>query len=164
MAMARVEQSIEVDVPISVAYDQWTQFESFPRFMEGVKQVQQLDDKHLRWTAEVAGQERSWEAEIVDQTPNRRVAWKSLGGTTNAGAVQFKPLDGSRTKIDVTLEAEPKTVVEKAGEALGFLDRQVKGDLERFAEFIEERRRPTGAWEGEIHGDEVRPDPDGPNR
>jgi uncharacterized membrane protein len=163
-AMSRVQQSIDVDVPVDVAYDQWTQFESFPRFMEGVKEVEQVDDKRLRWTAEVGGQERSWDAEIVDQTPNQRVAWKSVSGTDNAGAVQFKPLDGSRTRIDVTMEAEPEGVVEKAGDALGFLDRRVKGDLERFAEFIQRRGQPTGAWEGEIHGDKVRPDPDGPAR
>lgn len=162
--MARVEQRIEVGVPVDVAYDQWTQFESFPRFMEGVKEVEQVDDKRLHWTAEVAGQERSWDAEIVDQTPNRRVAWKSTSGTPNAGAVQFRALDDQRTEIAVTMEAEPEGVVEQAGEALGFLDRRVKGDLERFADFVERRRRPTGAWEGEIHGDNVRPDPDGPAR
>lgn len=162
--MSRVQQSIDVDVPVDVAYDQWTQFESFPRFMEGVKEVKQLDDKHLRWTAEVAGVERSWDAEIVDQTPNRRVAWKSTSGTENAGAIQFEPLDVARTRIEVTMDAEPEGVVERAGDALGLLDRQVKDDLGRFAKFIERRRQATGAWEGEIHGDEVRPDPDGPAR
>ena len=162
--MSRVEQQVEVNVPVSVAYDQWTQFESFPRFMEGVERVEQLDEKRLRWTASVAGQERTWNAEIVDQTPNTRIAWKSTDGTENAGAVKFEPVSPDRTRIDITIDAEPEGLVERAGDALGFLDRRVKGDMERFAEFIEGRGQPTGAWEGEIHGDEVRPDPDGSAR
>ncbi len=153
--MARVEQSIEVDVPVNVAYDQWTQFEAFPQFMEGVLRVVQLDDKRLAWEAEVAGQKREWTAEIVDQTPNTRVAWRSTGGEKNDGAVLFHSLDAGRTKIDLTIEAEPDGPLENIGTALGFLDRRVKGDLERFKAFIEQRGAPTGAWRGEIHGDRV---------
>jgi uncharacterized membrane protein len=159
--MSRVQQQVEVDAPVHKVYDQWTQFESFPRFMEGVKRVEQLDDKRLRWTAEIAGQERSWDAEIVDQTPDTRIAWKSTDGTENAGAVLFEPIGPDRTRVDLTIDAEPEGPVERAGDYLGFLDRRIKGDMERFAEFIEGRGQPTGAWQGEIHGDEVRPDPTG---
>ena len=159
--MSRVQQQVEVDAPVHKVYDQWTQFESFPRFMEGVKRVEQLDDKRLRWTAEIAGQERSWDAEIVDQTPDTRIAWKSTDGTENAGAVLFEPIGPDRTRVDLTIDAEPEGPIERAGDYLGFLDRRIKGDMERFAEFIEDRGQPTGAWQGEIHGDEVRPDPTG---
>jgi uncharacterized membrane protein len=156
--MSRIEESTVVDVPVHVAYDQWTQFETFPQFMEGVRLVTQKDDKHLEWTAEVGGHEKTWTAEIVDQTPGVRIAWKSIDGAENAGAVRFQGLAADRTRIDLTIDAEPRRPVEKAGDALGFLQRQVKGDLERFKEFIEDRGAPTGAWRGEIHGDEVRPD------
>ena len=153
--MPRFEDSIEVDVPVRVAYDQWTQFEEFPRFMEGVERVVQGDDKTLHWTAEVAGQRKEWTAEITDQTPDTRVAWKSVSGDENAGAVLFQPLDGDRTRVTLKLDADPEGVVETVGANLGFLERRVKGDLERFKEFIESRGVPTGAWRGEIHGDRV---------
>jgi uncharacterized membrane protein len=153
--MARFEDSIEVDVPVRTAYDQWTQFEQFPLFMEGVDRVVQLDDKTLDWTASIAGRRKEWTAEITDQTPDVRIAWKSVSGEENAGAVLFEPLDGGRTRIALKLDAEPMGAVETLGANLGFLERQVKGDLERFKEFIESRDVPTGAWRGEIHGDEV---------
>ena len=153
--MPRFEDSIEVDVPVRVAYDQWTQFEEFPRFMEGVERVVQGDDKTLHWTAEVAGQRKEWTAEITDQTPDTRVAWKSVSGDENAGAVLFQPLDGDRTRVTLKLDADPEGMVETVGANLGFLERRVKGDLERFKEFIESRGVPTGAWRGEIHGDRV---------
>lgn len=153
--MSRVEKTIEIDVPARVAYDQWTQFESFPQFMDGVESVIQRDDKRLDWTATIAGQTRSWTAEIVDQTPDRRIAWKSTSGTDNAGAVLFEPLDADRTRMTLTIDAEPEGVVERVGDAAGFLDRRVQGDLERFKTFIERRDTPTGAWRGEIHGDAV---------
>jgi uncharacterized membrane protein len=157
--MSRVEQSIEVEVPVRIAYDQWTQFESFPRFMEGVVRVMQGDDKTLLWWVVVGGQRKQWTAEIVDQTPDRRVAWKSTQGTENAGAVMFEPLGPTRTQITLRIDAEPDGILERMGDAAGFLDRRVAGDLERFKAFIESRLRPTGAWRGEIHGDEVEPDP-----
>jgi uncharacterized membrane protein len=124
--------------------------------MEGVKRVVQLDDKRLLWTASVAGQEKNWEAEIVDQTPDERIAWKSIDGAENAGAVLFEPLGDRRTRITLKLDADPEGVVETVGANLGFLERRVKGDLERFKEFIESRSAETGAWRGEIHGQEVR--------
>jgi uncharacterized membrane protein len=153
--MARFEDSIEVDVPVRTAYDQWTQFEEFPLFMEGIDRVVQLDDKTLDWTATIAGQKKKWTAEITDQTPDVRVAWKSIRGEVNAGAVLFEPVDARSTRVTLKLDADPMGPVETLGASLGFLERQVKGDLGRFKEFIETRGTPTGAWRGEIHGDEV---------
>jgi uncharacterized membrane protein len=153
--MSVVEHTIDVNIPVRVAYDQWTQFEEFPRFMEGVKRVVQKDDKSLEWTAEIAGKEKVWTAEIVEQTPDQRVAWRSTSGAPNSGVVTFQPSGASSTKVTLRLEAEPEDAVEKAGDALGYLDRQVSEDLDRFREFVEERGVPTGAWRGEIHGGEV---------
>jgi uncharacterized membrane protein len=153
--MPRFEHSVEVDVPVRVAYDQWTQFEEFPRFMEGVERVVQRDDKTLDWTAKVAGQRKEWTAEITDQTPDTRVAWKSVSGDENAGAVLFKALDRGRTRITLKLDADPEGVIETVGANVGFLEGRVKRDLNRFKEFVESRAVPTGAWRGEIHGDEV---------
>ena len=153
--MPRFEASVDVDVPVRLAYDQWTQFEDFPRFMEGVERVVHRDDKTLEWTAEIAGQRKEWTAEITDQTPDTRVAWKSVDGDENAGAVLFESLGGNRTRVTLKLDADPKGLVETVGANLGFLERRVKGDLERFKEFIESRGVPTGAWRGEIHGDRV---------
>jgi uncharacterized membrane protein len=156
--MPRVEDSVDVDVPVRVAYDQWTQFEEFPRFMDGVQTVTQIDDKHLEWTATVAGREKTWTAEIVDQTPDTRVAWKSTSGAENAGAVLFEPLGPSRTRVTLKLDADPEGAVETVGANLGFLERRVKGDLERFRDLLDATGRASGAWRGEIHGDEVVPD------
>ena len=153
--MTRIQKSIEVGVPISIAYDQWTQFEEFPKFMEGVDSVVQHDDQFLDWTASVGGQTRSWTAKIVDQTPNVRIAWKAVEGAENAGAVMFAELGPDQTRVDLTIDAEPEGAVETAGTALGFLDRRIEGGLERFKSFIEERGQPTGAWTGEIHGSSV---------
>jgi uncharacterized membrane protein len=153
--MPRFEETIDVDVPVRVAYDQWTQFEEFPRFMEGVERVVQRDEKTLDWTAEIAGQRKDWTAEITDQTPDVRVAWKSTSGDENAGAVLFQSLDPNRTRLTLRIDADPQGPVETVGAALGFLQRRVKGDLERFKEFIESRGTPTGAWRGEIHGEKV---------
>jgi uncharacterized membrane protein len=153
--MTKIERSIEVDVPTRVAYDQWTQFEDFPQFMDGVERVVQEDDRFLRWTATIGGQRREWIAEIIDQTPDVRVAWTSVEGAVNAGAVMFAPVGAERTRVTLTMEVEPSGAVESVGVALGFLDRQVTGDLERFKDFIESRAVPTGAWRGEIHGDSI---------
>ena len=153
--MARVEQQIDVDVPVSAAYDQWTQFEEFPRFMEGVKRVVQLDDKHLSWEAEIGGQKREWLADIVDQVPNQRIAWRSTSGERNDGAVLFASQGPNETRIELTIDFDPDGPLENIGTALGVVERRVKGDLERFKSFIEGRGQPTGAWRGEIHGDRV---------
>ena len=148
--MATVEQSIDVNVPVRVTYDQWTQFEEFPRFMEGVKSVRQLDDTHLHWTAEVAGEEKEWDAEITEQHPDERIAWQSTSGARNAGVVTFHRLDDDHTRVTLQMDVEPEGPIEKAGDAIGVPDRQVKEDLERFKKFIESRGRETGAWRGEI--------------
>jgi uncharacterized membrane protein len=158
--MARFEDSIEIAAPVRAAYNQWTQFEEFPRFMDGVERVVQLDDKHLQWTAKVAGREKSWTAEIVDQTPDRRIAWKSVSGANNAGAVLFEPLGPDRTRVTLKLDAEPDGAVETIGANLGVLERQVKGDLERFRDHLATAGGAGGGWRGEIHGDEVRRAPD----
>jgi uncharacterized membrane protein len=148
--MAKIEKSIDVNVPVSTAYNQWTQFEEFPRFMEGVKSVRQLDDKTLEWNAEIAGNDETWTAEISEQTPDQRIAWHATGGKTNAGVVTFHHIDDNTTRVMLQMEWEPEGAVQRAGDALGFDDRRVEGDLERFKEFIESRGQETGAWRGEI--------------
>ena len=154
--MSTIVESIEVDVPVRTAYDQWTQFEEFPEFMEGVKKVEQRSDKTLEWTAKIAGVERTWRAEIVEQKPDERVAWRSTNGARNAGVVTFQPLGETRTRVTLQLDVDPEGPVESAGDALGIVERQVEGDMKRFKEFIEARRQPTGAWRGEIHENATR--------
>jgi uncharacterized membrane protein len=153
--MAKIEKDIVVDVPVNVAYNQWTQFESFPEFMDGVKEVVQLDEKRLRWCADIKGKDEEWEAEITDQIPDRHVAWRSVTGTPNAGSVRFQPDGDGKTKVALELTYEPRDAAEKVGDALGFLERQVSADLDRFKEFIESRGAPTGAWRGEVRGGQV---------
>ena len=153
--MAQVKKDIVVDVPVRTAYDQWTQFESFPQFMDGVKEVVQLDEQTLRWRAEIAGKEEEWEAKITEQTPDRVIAWRSTTGAMNSGAVSFTPEGPEKTRVTLQLSYEPKGATEKTGDALGFVDRRVDGDLKKFKEFIESRGAPTGAWRGEIHGNTV---------
>jgi uncharacterized membrane protein len=148
--MSTIEKSVTVDVPVTTAYDQWTQFESFPQFMEGVEAVQQLDDKRLHWKAEIAGVEREWDAEIVHQEPDQRVSWRSTTGTRNDGTVSFTSEGAGSTRITLVLEYEPEGMVEKAGDALNIVERRVQGDLERFKTFIESRGTETGAWRGEV--------------
>ena len=155
--MARIQKDTEVDVPVEIAYDQWTQFESFPQFMDGVKEVVQLDEKTLRWQANIGGKDEEWEAEITEQTPNKVIAWRSTTGTPNAGTVRFEPVGQEKTKIFLEISYEPRDTAEKVGDALGVLDRRVSGDLDRFKKFIEKRQAPTGAWRGEIHGGQVEP-------
>ena len=148
--MSTVEKTIDVNVPVRTAYDQWTQFEEFPRFMEGVKSVEQTDDTHLHWLAEIAGQEKEWDAEITEQQPDQRIAWTSTSGARNAGVVTFHRIDEDTTRVALQMEVEPDGIIEAAGDALGVLDRRVEGDLERFKEFVEGRGTPTGAWRGEV--------------
>ena len=151
----RVEQTIEVEVPIERAYNQWTQFEEFPNFMEDVKQVQQVDDARLHWVAEIAGTRKEWDARITRQVPDEVIAWESEGGTQNDGTVVFTPLDMGRTKIDLYMDVEAEGMKEKVGSALGVPSSAVRSDLERFKQFIESRGQETGAWRGEIrHGGE----------
>ena len=151
--MSTIEQSIDVSVPVRTAYNQWTQFEEFPQFMEGVEQIEQIDDTHVRWVAEVAGRKKEWDAEITEQTPDQRIAWKSTNGTTNAGVVTFHKLDDGQTRVMVQMDYETDGAVEAAGDALGLAKRRVKGDLERFKELIESRGQADGAWRGEVEQD-----------
>ena len=153
--MSRVEHTIDVDVPVRTAYDQWTQFETFPRFMEGIERVTQIDDTTLEWHANVGGQDKTWTAQIVEQTPDQRIAWRSTSGAQNAGIVSFTPNGPESTRVTLDLDADPEGPLESIGDALGVLERRVKGDLERFKEFIEGRGVPTGAWRGEVHGSQV---------
>jgi uncharacterized membrane protein len=150
--MSKIHESIDVNVPVRTAYDQWTQFEDFPRFMEGVERVVQLDDTTLEWTAKVAGKEESWRAKITTQEPDREIAWHSTSGAPNGGDVRFESLGMDSTRIDLTMDVEPQGPAESAGDALGFVQRRVKGDLERFKQYIEQRGQATGAWRGEVSG------------
>jgi uncharacterized membrane protein len=148
--MSKIEESIDVQVPVSTAYNQWTQFEEFPTFMEGVKSVKQLDDVTLHWTAEVGGQERDWEAKITEQIPDERIAWTSTTGTGNAGVVTFHTIDPTTTRIMLQLEVYPQDWKEKVGDWLQIPRLRVKGDLKRFKGYIESRGTETGAWRGEV--------------
>jgi uncharacterized membrane protein len=148
--MANIERSVQVDVPVRTAYDQWTQFEEFPQFMEGVKEVRQLDDTHLHWRAEIAGKDEEWDAVIAEQIPDERVSWHSTSGAHNAGVVTFHRIDDGVTRVMLQIDYEPEGMVEHAGNMLGMVSRRVEGDLERFKKFIEERGRATGAWRGEV--------------
>jgi uncharacterized membrane protein len=154
--MATIEQSIKANAPLRTVYNQWTQFEDFPRFMEGVKEVTQVDDKRLHWRAVIGSKEKEWDAEIVEQRPDERIAWTSRNGPWNAGVVTFHRLDDSRTKVMLQIDYEPQGVVENVADALGVVRARVKGDLERFKEFIERRGRETGAWRGQIEHGEVK--------
>jgi uncharacterized membrane protein len=153
--MSTIVKTIELDVPVRTAYDQWTQFEEFPRFMEGVTKVKQLDDKTLEWTANIAGVERSWRAQITEQVPDRRIAWRSIAGARNDGAVTFESIGEGRSRIRLQLDVEPSDPLETVGDAIGMVERQAEGDLKRFEEYIGTRREPTGAWRGEVHEGEV---------
>jgi uncharacterized membrane protein len=147
---ATIEQTTEVQVPIESAYNQWTQFEEFPRFMEGVEDVKQLDDRRLQWVAEFGGERHEWDAEIVEQHPEERIAWRNTDGKDNAGVVTFHKIDGNTTRVAVQMDFVPEGPKEELGDALGFADRRVKGDLERFKELVESRGHETGAWRGEV--------------
>jgi uncharacterized membrane protein len=148
--MASVEKHVEVDVPVRTAYNQWTQFEDFPHFMEGVKEVRQLDDTHLHWRAELGGKEQEWDAVITEQTPDARIAWRNTSGAENAGVVTFHRLGDSQTRVMLQIEYDPDGFVENVGDALGIVSRRIEGDMKRFKEFIESGREATGAWRGEV--------------
>jgi uncharacterized membrane protein len=148
--MSTIEESIDIDVPIRTAYDQWTQFEEFPSFMEGVESVTQLDDTHLHWVAEFGGARREWDAVVTEQHPDERVAWTSTTGTSNAGVVTFHKLDDTKTRVMLQLDVDPEGFVEHAGDTLGFIRRRASGDLGRFKNLIESRGAASGGWRGEV--------------
>ena len=148
--MTTVEKYVDVNVPVRTAYDQWTQFESFPKFMEGVQRVDQLDDRRLHWCVEIAGKTEEYDAQITEQIPDQRIAWRSTSGPQNSGVVSFHPLDARRTRVMLQMEYEPEGIVENAGDKLGVVSMRLQGDLNRFKKFIESRGVETGAWRGSI--------------
>jgi len=155
--MPKVDDSIDVRVPVQQAYNQWTQFEEFPKFMEGIQSVEQLDDGHVRWVAEVRGETREWTTEITEQRPDEKIAWRTIDGEVkNDGTVTFEPVGDEQTRINVEMEVEGESGVENvAGDLLGVVRSQVRGDLERFKELIESRGQETGAWRGEVQDGET---------
>jgi uncharacterized membrane protein len=149
--MQTLEKTIDIDVPVRAAYDQWTQFESFPRFMEGVEKVTQVDDRHLHWIAKVGGRRQEWDAEIIEQVPDRRIEWRTERGDINSGIVTFQPLDDRHSRVGLRLAYEPEGITESVGDKLGFMSRRTEGDLKRFKTFIEKRGgEPTGGWRGTV--------------
>lgn len=142
--MATITTDLDLEVPVSTAYRQWTQFETFPQFMEGVKEVRQFDPTHHTWRAEIGGKEETWDAEIVEQIPDRRIAWRSVNGVPNAGTVDFRPLDANRSNVSLTMDYEPQGLTESIGSALGFDHGRVKGDLERFRALVETQGASAG--------------------
>jgi uncharacterized membrane protein len=162
--MERIEKSIEVACPVRTVYNQWTQFEEFPRFMAGVKEVKQLDDTHLHWHAEVWGKDKEWDAEITEQVPDQVIAWRSTSGAPNAGTVRFEPVSHDRTRVRLIMEYEPEGVVEKTGDAVGVFGARVQNSVEDFKKFVEKRGGETGAWRGEVHGGAKKPTAPGGGR
>ncbi len=154
--MPTIEESIDVSVPVRTAYDQWTQFEQFPRFMEGVEEIRQLDDRHVHWVASIGGTRHEWDAEIVEQHPDERVAWRNVDGKENAGVVTFHRLGDGETRVMVQMDWVPEGIKEKIGDAIGASDRQVRGDLERFKELVEDRGAASGGWRGDVPQDPTR--------
>lgn len=148
--MSTIEKSIQVNVPVSTAYNQWTQFEDWPSFMEGVKEIKQLDDTHQHWRAEIGGKEKQFDVVLTEQIPDKRIAWRSTSGAKNAGVVTFHRISDDTTRVMLQMDYDPEGVVENVGDMLGFVTRRVEGDLERFKEFIESRGHETGAWRGTI--------------
>ena len=148
--MSEILEAIDVDVPVRTAYDQWTQFETFPEFMDGVKSVRQLDATTIHWVAEIAGRQKEWDAKITEQEPDQRIAWTAIDGAHNAGVVTFHRLDDGKSRVTLQLDVDPEGPVENVGDALGLVKGRVKGDMERFKDFIESRRSETGAWRGRV--------------
>lgn len=153
--MARVERTIEVNVPVRTAYNQWTQFESFPHFMEGVEEVRQLDDQRLHWRAKVGPKVEEWDAVIREQVPDEKIIWQNTTGAMNAGMVKFDPLGAAMTRVHLEMSYDPEGFLENVGDKLGFFSRRVEGDLQRFKEFIESRGNESGAWRGTIENERV---------
>ena len=145
-----VEESIEVNVPLSAAYNQWTQFEDFPQFMESVHELRQIDDKHLHWRADVAGKEKEWDAEITRQVPDQCIAWRSTSGVRNNGEVRFEKISDNATRIILKMDYKPEGIIEQLGDALGAVRLEARGNLQRFKDMLESRGKETGAWRGSI--------------
>ncbi|QFU88885.1 SRPBCC family protein [Amycolatopsis sp. YIM 10] len=148
--MGTITETVEVGVPVSTAYNQWTQFESFPQFMEGVEEVRQLDDTHTHWRVKIGGAEREFDATITEQHPDERVAWRSDDGPRHAGVITFHRIDDQRTRVTAQMDIDPEGFVENVADKLGVLDRRVKGDMKRFEDFIESQGRESGGWRGDV--------------
>lgn len=148
--MKTIKESITVNIPVTQTYNQWTQFEEFPHFMEGVKEVKQLDDKRLHWKAEIAGKSEEWDAEIIEQIPDQRIAWRSTDGAKNSGTIHFSAQGANQTEVTLEVDYEPEGIIENLGDLLGLVSARVSGDLARFKQFIEIRHSATGGWRGEI--------------
>lgn len=149
--MSTVKEAVDVEVSVHTAYNQWTQFEEFPNFMEGVEEIRQLDDRHNHWITKIGGVRREFDTEIVDQMPDDRISWRTLeGDTRQRGSVRFERLDASHTRVELTMDIDPTGMVEKGADALGMIDRRVKGDLRRFKDYVEGRGTESGAWRGRI--------------
>jgi uncharacterized membrane protein len=159
--MERIEKSIEVSCPVRIVYNQWTQFEEFPQFMAGVKEIRQLDDTHVHWHAEVWGQDKEWDAEITEQVPDERISWRSTSGAATAGTVRFEALGPDRTRVRLAMSYEPEGAIENMGDAVGLLSARVQESVEDFKEFIEERGAETGGWRGEVHESKTKDSPSG---
>ena len=149
--MEQIEKTIDVSCPIRMVYNQWTQFEEFPRFMAGVKEVRQLDDTHVHWHAEIWGKDKEWDAEITEQVPDERISWKSVSGASNAGTVRFEPLGADSTRVRLIMAYEPEGAIENVGDALGVMSGRVQNTVEDFKKFIEKRGQETGGWRGSVH-------------
>ncbi|GGR19510.1 SRPBCC family protein [Streptomyces roseolus] len=146
-----VYDTIEVEAPLRQVYDQWTQFEEFPRFMDGVEEVRQLDDRLCHWRTKVAGATREFDTEIVDQLPDERIAWRTVGGDVRQkGVVTFERVDDEHTLVRLKMEVEPSGMTDRVGQAMGFVEQRIEGDLHRFKDFIEDRRHATGGWRGRL--------------
>lgn len=141
---------VDVGVPVSTAYNQWTQFEDFPQFMDSIKEVRQIDDEHLHWRAQIAGKEEEWDARITEQMPDQRIAWTSTSGPHNAGVVTFHRLSDDQTRVTLQMDYEPQSTLERMASATGTVERRMEADLERFKHFVESRGHETGAWRGTI--------------
>ena len=149
--MPQIIETVDVNVPVSVAYNQWTQFESFPHFLDEVVSITQIDDTHNHWVVNVGGAEREFDAEITEQHPDERVAWRSVGGETeHAGVVTFHKLDENTTRVTAQIDWDPQGLLEKLGSLVGAGSHAVKKDLDNFKKFIEGRGGETGAWRGDV--------------
>ncbi|WP_328877206.1 SRPBCC family protein [Streptomyces sp. NBC_00299] len=149
--MSTVKETVEVEVPVGTAYNQWTQFQEFPNFMEGVEEVRQLDDSHNHWTTKIGGVRREFDTEIVDQLPDERITWRTVSGDTQQkGTVRFQRVDDTHTRVELVMDVEPSGAAEKAADMTGTIDRRIKGDMRRFKEYIEHRGIESGSWRGRI--------------
>ncbi|MEZ3183048.1 SRPBCC family protein [Streptomyces pimonensis] len=149
--MSTVKEAVEVEVPVHTAYNQWTQFEEFPNFMEGVEEITQIDARHNHWTTKIGGVRREFDTEIVDQLPDERITWRTTSGDVQQkGTVRFQRVDDGHTRVELVMDVEPSGAAEKAADMLGTIDRRVKGDMQRFKDYIEQRGDESGAWRGRI--------------